>query len=86
MTVLAHFADEILRRFSLFTVARPFAAIFERALEERCRGIGEGYAVWETRFVPCRGHRGPGHVEFFKIDQVESPFVTLVFDSPPSGR
>lgn len=27
----AHFADEILRRFSLFTVDRPFAAIFERA-------------------------------------------------------
>lgn len=51
------------------------------ALEEPTH-FDEGYAVWKTRFVPCRGHCDLWTRRIFQNRPGRSsPFVTLVFHS-----
>lgn len=84
MGVPVHSADEILRRFSLFTMNRPFAAIFECVGRNESTGcismkdmlFGKYDSFRALTIVILR------HVEFFKIDQVEVLFSSRWFFAP----
>lgn len=62
----------------------PWAGHLRRSLSalEEPTHFDEGYAVWKTRFVPCRGHCSLWTRRIFQNRPGRSsPFVTLVFHS-----
>lgn len=60
---------------------RPLSALGEPT------HFDEGYAVWKTRFVPCRGHCSVWTRRIFQNRPGRSsPFVTLVFHSSIAGE
>lgn len=84
MAVPVHSAGEILRRFSLFTMNRPFAAIFECARRNESTGC---ISMKDMLFGKYDSFRAAtivilGHVEFFKINQVEVLFSSRWFFAP----